>query len=132
VDSGLGIYRIGTVARLVGVEVATLRNWEQRYGLVVASRGPGGQRLFSERDIDRLQLVKHLIDGGLSAGEAHVLLRRQPQASEWGYLDRNRVRAEAQRVRAEAASTKVRAAAARAVAHRQRSELPDQRDRVQA
>ena len=81
-DSGAGIYRIGTVARRVGVEVATLRNWEQRYGLVVARRGPGGQRLFSEGDIDQLQLVKHLIDGGLSAGEAHVLLREQPDALE--------------------------------------------------
>jgi DNA-binding transcriptional MerR regulator len=62
---------------MVGVEVATLRNWEQRYGLVVAMRGTGRQRLYSTDDLDRLHAVKNWMDSGLSAGEAHVLVREE-------------------------------------------------------
>lgn len=115
-DSGTGVYRIGTAARMVGVEVATLRNWEQRYAVVVATRGSGRQRLYSAVDIDRLRTVKHWMDGGLSASEAHTLLREEalrlrPRVEEPGGWQ---VRDDARRLRAEAVQAHARAAAARA------------------
>lgn len=103
------VYRIGTAARMVGVEVATLRNWEQRYGLVIATRGSGSQRLYSPDDIDRLHAVKHWIDGGLSAGEAHGLLRQRAVVSEPPHANTEgwHVRSEARRLRAEVAQTQM-------------------------
>ena len=38
----VALYSIGAVARMTGVPVGTLRAWEERYGLVVASRSAGG------------------------------------------------------------------------------------------
>jgi DNA-binding transcriptional MerR regulator len=40
------IYSISAVARMVGVPVATLRTWEERYALVVPERNASGHRPF--------------------------------------------------------------------------------------
>ena len=48
--------RSGTVARLAGVPVATLRIWERRYGVVDAPKSAAGQRLYSGHDMQRLRL----------------------------------------------------------------------------
>jgi DNA-binding transcriptional MerR regulator len=123
----MALYRIGTAARLSGVEIATLRNWERRHELVVATRNAGRQRLYSREDIERLRLIKRSIDDGLSAGEAHALAReRSPQRSlaEQG-LTGSRVRADARRLRAEVAATRARSAAAQAQAARSLSALAE-------
>jgi MerR family transcriptional regulator, light-induced transcriptional regulator len=73
-------YRIGTAARLSGLPVATLRNWELRYGLITARRTSGGQRLYSAEDVERLTALRRLVDQGLSAGEAHSVVRRRLRA----------------------------------------------------
>jgi MerR family transcriptional regulator, light-induced transcriptional regulator len=110
------LYRIGTAARLSGLPIATLRNWEQRYGDVRAARSDGRQRLYSRDDIDLLRQLKEWVDGGLSAGEAHALLRDRasrgvvPSSEPSGHW----VREEARRVRAAAAAAHARAAAERA------------------
>jgi DNA-binding transcriptional MerR regulator len=61
-------YRIGAVARLTGVPADTLRVWERRYGVVEPSRGEGGNRLYTRRDIDKLVLLKKLVDLGHAIG----------------------------------------------------------------
>ena len=61
-------YRIGTVARLTGISADTLRVWERRYGVVEPVRAPGGGREYSRDDIERLQLVKQLVDAGDAIG----------------------------------------------------------------
>lgn len=76
------------VARRTGLTPATLRAWERRYGVVTPARSPGGQRLYSDEDIERLTLLRLLTEGGrsisrvanLSLDEARALLaedRRQ-------------------------------------------------------
>ena len=51
-DSALTpIHRIGAVANLCGVPVATLRVWERRYGVVAPLKTPGGQRLYTDHDV---------------------------------------------------------------------------------
>lgn len=70
-----GIYSIGAVARMLAVDAATIRNWEQRYELVRPQRSDGGHRLFSVEDVDRLRFVADAVAAGHSPREAHRLLR---------------------------------------------------------
>lgn len=68
------IYSISAVARMVGVPVATLRTWEERYALVVPDRNASGHRLFNRAQVEQLRLVKMRMAEGLSAADAHRLL----------------------------------------------------------
>ena len=57
---GDGLYVISVAARLLEMHPQTLRKYE-RVGLVMPSRTVGMLRLYSEEDIVRLRLIKHLI-----------------------------------------------------------------------
>ena len=67
-------YMISVAADLVGMHPQTLRMYEAR-GLVRPARTPGGTRLYSDRDLDRLRLIQRLTgELGLNlAGVDHVL-----------------------------------------------------------
>jgi MerR family transcriptional regulator/heat shock protein HspR len=67
-------YMISVAADLVGMHPQTLRMYEAK-GLVRPARTPGGTRLYSESDIERLRLVQRLTtELGLNlAGVEHVL-----------------------------------------------------------
>jgi MerR family transcriptional regulator/heat shock protein HspR len=69
-----GRYMISIAAELAGLHPQTLRMYEAR-GLVRPARTPGGTRLFSEGDVERLRLIQRLTtELGLNlAGVAHVL-----------------------------------------------------------
>ena len=55
-----GLYVISVAARLLEMHPQTLRKYE-RSGLVRPSRTVGMLRLYSEEDIVRLRLIKHLV-----------------------------------------------------------------------
>lgn len=59
---------IRVVARRTGLTPATLRAWERRYGLVEPERSEGGQRLYSDRDVERLRRLHALTDAGRPIG----------------------------------------------------------------
>jgi MerR family transcriptional regulator/heat shock protein HspR len=67
-------YMIGVAATLVGMHPQTLRLYEAR-GLVRPRRTPGGTRLYSDSDLERLGGIQRLTSElGLSlAGVEHVL-----------------------------------------------------------
>lgn len=67
-------YMISVAAELVGMHPQTLRMYEAR-GLVRPARTPGGTRLYSDADIERLKLIHRLTtEVGLNlAGVEHVL-----------------------------------------------------------
>ena len=69
-----GRYMISVAAELVGMHPQTLRLYEAK-GLVRPGRTPGGTRLYSEADLDRLRLIHRLTtELGLNlAGVAQVL-----------------------------------------------------------
>lgn len=67
-------YSIGAVARMVRVPSATLRTWEERYGVVQPVRSAGGHRLYSRQDVERLRFVADRVREGISPGDAHRLL----------------------------------------------------------
>lgn len=57
-------YRIGTLARLTGITTHALRIWERRYAALSPGRTPGGARLYTDADVQRLRLIKQLLDRG--------------------------------------------------------------------
>jgi CheY-like chemotaxis protein len=59
---------------MLGVAPTTIRTWEDRYGMIVPERSPGGQRLFSRQQIEHLRFVKDRLDAGMQPGDAHRLL----------------------------------------------------------
>ncbi len=68
------LYMISVAAELAGLHPQTLRMYESK-GLVRPSRTPGGTRLYSEADVERLRLIQRLTSElGLNlAGVEHVL-----------------------------------------------------------
>jgi MerR family copper efflux transcriptional regulator len=57
---GEGLHQIGEVAARTKLSLRTIRYYEE-IGLVVPSgRSPGGFRLYSDADVQRLMLVKHM------------------------------------------------------------------------
>jgi DNA-binding transcriptional MerR regulator len=76
------LYSIGAVAEMLGSVPATLRSWEERYGVVEPERTEGGRRLYSRDDVERLRFVRDRLAQGFSAADAHRLLRERLEAGE--------------------------------------------------
>jgi DNA-binding transcriptional MerR regulator len=73
----LPIYSIGAVERMLDIPAATIRNWEDRYGLVTPERSNGGHRLYTREQVEQLRFVKEGLARGLQPAEAHRLLGEQ-------------------------------------------------------
>jgi MerR family transcriptional regulator, heat shock protein HspR len=72
-------YMISVAAELVGMHPQTLRIYEQK-GLVRPQRTAGNTRLYSDADIERLQLVQKLTgDLGLNLAGAELVLRLEDE-----------------------------------------------------
>jgi DNA-binding transcriptional MerR regulator len=74
------VYSIGAVAQMLGIPPATLRTWEERYGLLVPERSPGGHRVYSRDQVEQLRFVKAQLDSGMSPADAHRLLAERAAA----------------------------------------------------
>jgi DNA-binding transcriptional MerR regulator len=68
-----GGYRIGQVARRIGVSASALRLWE-RQGLVRPSRSAGRYRLYSDADVARLTRVARMRNDQVNAPGIRLLL----------------------------------------------------------
>ena len=55
------LYFISMAARRLGMHPQTLRKYE-RLGLIQPTRRIGTMRLYSEEELDRLRLIKHLVE----------------------------------------------------------------------
>jgi MerR family transcriptional regulator, light-induced transcriptional regulator len=64
------IYNLKAVMQEVGLNGATLRAWELRYGLPKPHRTAGGHRLYSRNDIDMLKWLMDRQKEGLSISQA--------------------------------------------------------------
>jgi len=78
--TGRPIYSISAVARMVGVPVATIRTWEDRYGVVVPGRNASGHRLYGRDQVEQLRFVRTCMADGASAADAHRLLAERIEA----------------------------------------------------
>ena len=56
------LYLISVAAGMLGMHPQTLRKYE-RLGLIQPSRTIGSMRLYSREEIDRLRMIKQLVDG---------------------------------------------------------------------
>ncbi len=77
-----GKVRIGKAAKILGVTVQTLRNWEKT-GKLRASRSPGGQRYYELQNLHRFMLDIE------SLGWAWAVSAQPPQIPEEYYCDRH-------------------------------------------
>ena len=73
------IYMISVAADLVGMHPQTLRIYEQK-GLVRPQRTPGGTRLYSEADVERLRIIQRLTtELGLNLAGVELVLRLEDE-----------------------------------------------------
>jgi MerR family transcriptional regulator, light-induced transcriptional regulator len=72
--------RSAAVARLAAMPVATLRIWEQRYGLASVEPRPGQHRLYTTQDLQRVILLRQLTQQGHAIGSLARLDEAQLQA----------------------------------------------------
>jgi MerR family transcriptional regulator, heat shock protein HspR len=73
------IYMISVAADLVGMHPQTLRIYEQK-GLVRPQRTPGGTRLYSESDVERLRIIQRLTtELGLNLAGVELVLRLEDE-----------------------------------------------------
>jgi MerR family transcriptional regulator/heat shock protein HspR len=73
------IYMISVAAELVGMHPQTLRMYETK-GLVRPQRTPGGTRVYSEADIERLRIVQRLTtELGLNLAGVELVLRLEDE-----------------------------------------------------
>jgi MerR family transcriptional regulator, heat shock protein HspR len=68
------LYFISMAARLLDMHPQTLRKYE-RLGLVRPTRTLGSMRVYSHDELERLRLIKHLVDeGGINLAGVQRLL----------------------------------------------------------
>jgi MerR family transcriptional regulator/heat shock protein HspR len=83
---------ISVAAELTGMHPQTLRVYEQK-GLVTPGRSRGNTRLYSQADIDRLNLISKLTDEGINlAGVVRIMDMRERARERDEEIDRLRAR----------------------------------------
>jgi methanogenic corrinoid protein MtbC1 len=77
------IYNTQAVVQLTGVPAPTFRAWERRYGVPHPARLPGGQRLYSESDVELIRWLHDRTTEGMTVSRAVRLLatrRAEPRS----------------------------------------------------
>ena len=91
-DRDKPLYMISVAAELTGMHPQTLRVYEQK-GLVTPGRSRGNTRLYSQADIERLNLISKLTDEGINlAGVVRILDMRERMLDREAELDELRAR----------------------------------------
>jgi MerR family transcriptional regulator, light-induced transcriptional regulator len=85
---------ISTVERETGLSKDTLRIWERRYGFPAPSRDRNGERLYPAEQVEKLRVIRRLIDRGLRPGKIVKAPLRQLAARIDGIPAVDGVRAE--------------------------------------
>jgi MerR family transcriptional regulator/heat shock protein HspR len=91
-DRDKPLYMISVAAELTGMHPQTLRVYEQK-GLVTPGRSRGNTRLYSQADIDRLNLISKLTDEGINlAGVVRIMDMRERAQEKDKEIDELRAR----------------------------------------
>lgn len=75
-------WTIGRVAEQSGVNIQTIRYYEQIGLLATPARSAGNQRLYSQAALDRLAFIRHARDLGFSLDAVRELLRMSDHPEE--------------------------------------------------
>jgi DNA-binding transcriptional MerR regulator len=76
------MHQIGEVAEAVGLSLRTIRYYEEAGLAIPSGRSAGGFRLYTDVDIDRLQLIKNLKPLDLSIEEMRDLLTTRDRLAD--------------------------------------------------
>jgi DNA-binding transcriptional MerR regulator/methylmalonyl-CoA mutase cobalamin-binding subunit len=76
-DQFSSLHPVRVVAQRTGLSPDVLRAWEKRYSVVRPHRSTGGQRLYTDADLERLALLARAITGGRSIGQISALSLRE-------------------------------------------------------
>ncbi|RYJ00489.1 MAG: MerR family transcriptional regulator, partial [Actinomycetales bacterium] len=74
------VWSVGEVAASLSLPTSTVRTWERRYGLAPSVRTPGGHRRYDAADLDRMRLMRQLVDQGVAPSEAARTVLRAGRA----------------------------------------------------
>lgn len=81
-DQDEPVFIISVAARMLGVRTQTLRYYE-RMGLIEPVRTKGNQRVFSNRDIERVQRIRsYMVDLGVNLAGVDVILKLTKQLAD--------------------------------------------------
>jgi MerR family transcriptional regulator, copper efflux regulator len=86
------MYQIGEVAEAVGLSLRTIRYYEEAELVPPSGRSTGGFRLYTDADIDRLRLVKHMKPLDLTIDEMRDLLTTRDRLADPATPKRDRDR----------------------------------------
>lgn len=69
-------YDIGEVAKAFGVNTSLIRYWEKEFDILKPKKNAKGNRRFTPKDIDYLQLIYHLVkERGYTLEGAKIYLK---------------------------------------------------------
>lgn len=54
-------YSIGEVAKLFDVNTSLIRFWEKEFDILKPKKNKKGNRLFTQKDLDNLKIIYHLV-----------------------------------------------------------------------
>ncbi len=73
IDDERGVFMISVAAELAHMHPQTLRIYEAR-GLISPQRSPKNTRLYSQRDVQRLQRIQQMTSEGLNLAGVEIVL----------------------------------------------------------
>ena len=80
-DRDAGVYVMSVAADLAGLHPQTLRLYERR-GLVEPARTDGGNRRYSDADLDQLHRIAELSDAGVNIEGVRRILELEARVAE--------------------------------------------------
>ena len=93
IPSGKLYFRIGEVARIVGVKPYVLRYWESEFSVLKPDKSPSKHRLYRRRDVETLLRIKELLHQKRFTIEgARKVLRGNHERADVGPMPSDEVR----------------------------------------
>ncbi|MEW8431205.1 MAG: MerR family transcriptional regulator, partial [gamma proteobacterium symbiont of Ctena orbiculata] len=68
-----GNHNISDVSRISGIPKDLLRMWERRYKYPMPARDDNGDRVYSDEELNKLVLIRQLVDQGRRPGKLMAL-----------------------------------------------------------
>lgn len=76
-------YSIGEVAKMFDVNTSLIRFWEKEFEILQPKKNKKGNRLFTQKDVENLKLIFHLVkEKGHKLDAAKEILRKNPRAAK--------------------------------------------------
>ncbi|MHC5354383.1 MerR family transcriptional regulator [Myroides sp. LJL115] len=79
-------YSIGEIAKAIGVNASTLRFWEKEFDFIQPKKNAKGNRMFSPKDVENLELLYHLLkERGFTLEGAKEYIKNNPKEKQDNY-----------------------------------------------